>query len=139
MNTSLRSPRTPVLATHPVRATTRILVVGHDESTGAMLDTPGFEVQTAVDGAEALTKISQHQPDVIVIDATTSGPSHWELPVSCSTEGRDHTTPIVALSTGDQLREVVAREGVWVCLVKPVKAEVLVGAVERIANFCSAR
>jgi DNA-binding response OmpR family regulator len=103
------------------------------------LDTPGFEVQTAVDGAEARTKISQHQPDVIVIDATTSGPSHWELPVSRSTEGRYHTTPIVALSTGDQLREVVAREGVWVCLVKPVKAEVLVGAVERIASFCNSR
>jgi DNA-binding response OmpR family regulator len=121
---------------------THILVVGHDESTSAMLTnnlgTPGFDVQTATDGADALRKISQRPPDVIVVDATTPGPSHWDLPAACRTEGR-YPTPIVALATREQLKHVVAREGVWLCLVKPVKGDVLVGAVERIANFCSSR
>jgi DNA-binding response OmpR family regulator len=122
-----------------MRASTRILVVGHDESTGAVLaenfEAPGYEVETAGGGAEALSSIRRFPPDLIVVDATTPGSNHWDFPEWSRVDGRAAATPIVALSTRDQLSDVVALDGVWVCLVKPVEADVLVGAVQRIASF----
>jgi DNA-binding response OmpR family regulator len=143
MNTLPRTPDRQAFSPPAARASTRILVIGDDESTSAMLsnhlEAPGFDVQTAADDAEALTKIRQSPPELIVVDATTPGLSHANYPAWFRSEGVAHSTPIVALSTREGLSEVVARDGVWVCLVKPVQPERLVGAVERIANFCYSR
>jgi DNA-binding response OmpR family regulator len=121
------------------RASKRILIIGADESTGAMLashlEAPRFQVDTAADEAEALASIRLNPPALIVLDATTPGQYRWDMPSWRRSAGVQESTPIVALSTRAALREVVARDGVWVCLVKPVQPAVLVGAIERITNY----
>lgn len=140
MTTSIKTLNALTFSVPDVRTATRVLVVGHDASTGAVLaehlEAPGFEVETAAGGAEALNKIRQYPPDVQVVDATAPGLNHSDFGALCRAEGLSET-PIVALSAGNQLTEVLTRPGVWVCLVKPVEEEVLVGAVCRIASFRS--
>src|SRR5579864_5502179 len=62
---------------HPVMAGRRILLV-EDSSTmrrmiGALLEEEGFEVTAAVDGKDALEKVRQSQPELILTD--------FEMPV----------------------------------------------------------
>jgi DNA-binding response OmpR family regulator len=141
MITPSLTPTAPTRVTLPVRASTRILVVADDEFTAAVLaehfEAPEFQVEMADGEADALRKIRRFPPDLMVVDATMPGLDHWDFPNWCRLDGRTDSTPIVALSTRDQLSDVVARDGVWVCLVKPVEVEVLVGAVHRIARFCN--
>ena len=91
MTTSIKTLTALTLNVPDVRTATRVLVVGRDESTGVVLaknlEAPGFEVETAAGGAEALNKISHHPPDVLVVDATTPGLSQWDFPWVCRAEG----------------------------------------------------
>jgi DNA-binding response OmpR family regulator len=68
------------------------------------------------------------EPGVIVLDTALPASVRGELLHSAS-------SPIVALSAPDALKQAAAMDGVWVCLTKPLDTENLVLAVDRISNY----
>ena len=68
--------RVKILAFTRERAPPRILVVDDDPLSRRILEqvlvSAGYEVESAVDGQEALAKVRSHRPDVIVTD--------WQMP-----------------------------------------------------------
>jgi CheY-like chemotaxis protein len=61
----------------------RLLVVEDDASIREMielvLDSEGYEVVTATDGAEALALLGQKRPDLILLDMKMPGMDGWEF------------------------------------------------------------
>lgn len=94
----------------------------------------GFDVLTAADGLEALSRATQALPDLAVIDLGMPGVSGFE--VASVLRSRDDTReiPLIA-STGyshaPQLEEA-RRCGFDTVLVKPCDPEVLVGEIRRL-------
>ncbi|HLZ31075.1 MAG TPA: response regulator [Chloroflexota bacterium] len=118
---------------------TSILVVGDDESLRSAvadsLDQEGFRVETTSSrDALDLRQTHSHRPNLIVLDAAMSDSARLKF-LSETTSAKP---PIVALSSRTELRAIVAHDGVWLCLAKPVKLDLLVHAVRRIATYTAA-
>lgn len=71
------------------------------------------------------------EPGVIVLDTALPADARAKLLESAR-------TPIVALSAPDALKQATAIDGVWLCLTKPLDAENLVLAVDRISKYTAA-
>ncbi len=115
---------------------TKVLVVDDDRRLLRMLERTliyeGFEVATAEDGQEALDRVYEEQPDVIVLD--------WMLPkldgirVLEALRGGEDDTPILMLTARDavQYRVEGLERGADDYLVKPFEPIELVARVRAL-------
>ena len=87
-------------------ASPRLLVVDDDPDVLASLERglrlSGFEVSTAVDGAEALRSATEFRPDAIILDINMPVMNGFEFLDRYATEFEVHA-PIVALLTSSRL------------------------------------
>jgi two-component system, cell cycle response regulator DivK len=102
-----------------------ILLAEDDEDSREMyavsLALEGFETLEAADGAQALTRIAERVPDVVVTDLNLPGMDGLELCARLKADRRTERVPIVAL-TGSALEEDVERAQRAGCarvLIKP--------------------
>lgn len=58
----------------------------------------GHEVLTAVDGADALEKVQQHRPDLILLDVMMPNVDGWQVAQTLKDKADTCTIPIVFLS-----------------------------------------
>lgn len=116
----------------------RILVIDDEarllKSVAVILRAEGYDVITAQDGAEALVKISQTMPDLIVSDIRMPGMDGHQLVRALRGNRRTELVPIVFLTAKDERKDRLQslRSGVDAYLTKPFDPEEL-GAV--IANL----
>ena len=112
----------------------RVLVVDDDRSIVRMmrltLRTSGFDVETAHDGAEALQKIVDKHPDVIVLDLQMPVMDGESLLRELRVRGID--TPVVVVS-GAHWRYDCHAHGADAYLPKPFPPDVLIKTVESFA------
>ena len=84
----------------------------------------GYETRTAASGEEALGKIDQSPPDVVLLDMLMPGMSGMEVLKRIK---QDHPQVKVILLTGrgswDGIQGI--REGAYDCLMKPIQIEEL--------------
>jgi signal transduction histidine kinase/ActR/RegA family two-component response regulator len=120
----------------------RVLVVDDIELNAqiaaAMLRNAGFDVSIAINGQEALDKLSDHQVDLILMDI--------QMPVMDGIEAtkllRQHTndqirsTPVIALTAhgSDADRDVCLSAGMNAFLRKPVEGNELVAVVKKFVK-----
>lgn len=93
------------------REVPRILVVddiaANVELLEALLMADGYDIATAFNGEEALQRVSEDEPDLILLDVMMPGMNGFEV---CSRLKNDETTqfiPIVLLTALDQLEDKV--------------------------------
>jgi DNA-binding response OmpR family regulator len=115
---------------------TRILLVDDEESIVSTLKTflelSGFEVVTAKNGEEALTSISQHRPDLVVLDVL--------MPILDGRETlrqlrkREDWTPVILLTqvAGTAQRIMAIEEGADDYLNKPFDPQELVVRIRAV-------
>jgi DNA-binding NarL/FixJ family response regulator len=116
----------------------RLLVV--DDDPGLLLavsDTlreAGFEVLTARRGAEALTRIAESLPDLIVSDIRMPGMDGYTLARNLRSAPRTRLLPIVFLTAKDETGDRIAgfQAGVDAYLTKPFEPDELVAVVRSI-------
>jgi CheY-like chemotaxis protein len=87
----------------------------------------GFQTLEAADGAQALARIAERVPDVVVTDLTLPGMNGLELCARLKSDARTQHVPIVAL-TGSALEEQVQRARRAGCarvLIKPFPPDLL--------------
>ena len=96
-----------------------------------LLAREGCEVYTAVDGFDALSKIADHQPDIVFVDIMMPRLDGYQTCALIKKNSRFHAMPVVMLSSKDGLfdRARGRMVGSDQYLTKPFTKESLLKAV----------
>jgi len=111
---------------------TRILLVDDEpliiDSLSYSLEREGFEVNSAMDGSQALESVEQYKPDLIVLDLLLPDISGFEV---CRRLRENHTTPVIMLTAlGEEIDRVQGLEvGADDYLAKPFSFRELLARV----------
>jgi DNA-binding NarL/FixJ family response regulator len=118
----------------------RLLVVD-DESNllravAACLRAEGFDVVTARSGAEALVRVAEGVPDLVVCDIRMPGMDGYQLARQLRASSRTALTPVVFLTARDETADRVEgfRAGVDAYLTKPFEPDELVAVIRNILD-----
>ena len=98
-----------------------------------MLEGAGFDVITAEDGFEAISKVTDHNPDLMFVDIMMPKLDGYQTCSLIKHNSQFGGTPIVMVSSKDGLFDrargsIVGAEG---HINKPFNADDLIGAVEK--------
>jgi len=98
-----------------------------------LLAKEGCEVFTAVDGFDALTKIADHQPDIVFVDIMMPRLDGYQTCMLIKKNQRFRDTPVVMLSSKDGLFDRVRGRmvGSDEYLTKPFTKDSLLQAVKK--------
>lgn len=109
---------------------------------GRMLETAGYEVETAVDGEEGLRKASAQNFRLILTDLEMPKLNGYEVIQALRSRPQTQQTPIVVMTTraGDKHRQMAINIGASSYIAKPVEERALIQELERwIGREASAR
>lgn len=109
---------------------TKILLVEDDTEVRRLyaigLNNRGFEVKLAANGADAVERLGELSPDVILLDLMLPVMTGWEVLDHFSSPGE--TPPVIVVSGQPEPAELDPRISAW--LSKPVTVAEIVAAVE---------
>ena len=102
---------------------TRILVVDDEKAVAEMiktqLESEGFEVSLALDGASAFQMASKAAPDLMVLDILMPGMDGYQLYKKIRADERMKNIPILIMSVRGGMGEAFVSFGVESFLAKP--------------------
>lgn len=101
-----------------------------------LLKKEGCDVLTAVDGFEALAKISDQKPDIIFVDIMMPRLDGYQTCALIKNNAQFRTTPVIMLSSKDGLFDKARGRivGAEQYLTKPFTRDELLGAIQRFAT-----
>ncbi|HZQ34291.1 MAG TPA: response regulator [Dehalococcoidia bacterium] len=94
-----------------------------------VLELEGHKVTTADDGQQALDRVGEQPPDVLVLDVRLPGIDGWE--VLRRLDALQLGTRVVLLSAAPDI-DLAAGDGATAVLAKPFEIDHLVAAVDRL-------
>ncbi len=118
----------------------RLLVVDDEPNllvaVGACLRGEGFDVVTARSGAEALVRVAETVPDLVVSDVRMPGMDGYQLARQLRSSPRTALTPVVFLTAKDETSDRIEgfRAGVDAYLTKPFEPDELVAVIRNILD-----
>ena len=87
----------------------RILIVDDDphiqELLYVNLSAAGYDVERASDGNEAVQKVAQHHPDLVILDVTMPEMDGWELCKTLKDDSELEDLRIIMLTAKDSARD----------------------------------
>ncbi len=120
--------------------TNRLLVVDDEpnllRAVAATLRAEGYEVQTARSGAEALLRVAEQLPDLIVSDVRMPGMDGYAFARQLRQASHTDLIPIVFLTAKDGTEDRIEgfRAGVDAYLTKPFEPDELIAVIANILN-----
>ena len=117
----------------------RILVVDDSatirRSAESMLTKAGYDVVTAENGFEALSKVARHNPDLIFVDIMMPRLDGYQTCAIIKNNSQFRSTPVVMLTSKDGLFDQARGRvvGSDLYLTKPFTKEELLAAVQQHA------
>jgi CheY-like chemotaxis protein len=116
----------------------RVLVV-EDERTirlsiAGYLEDAGYTVDQAENGAEALDRVQEATPDVIVLDLLMPVMGGRPFVAALRNDPRFGAVPLVLLSAAHDLPQAAVELQPRASLAKPVDLDVLLAVVDRVAR-----
>jgi len=118
----------------------RLLVVDDEpnllRAVAACLRGEGFDVVTARGGAEALVRVAETVPDLVVSDIRMPGMDGYQLARQLRASPRTALTPVVFLTAKDETADRIEgfRTGVDAYLTKPFEPDELVAVIRSILS-----
>jgi len=118
----------------------RILVVDDSatirRSAASMLEAEGYDVVTAENGFEALSKVARHHPDLIFVDIMMPRLDGYQTCAIIKNNTQYRSTPVVMLTSKDGLFDQARGRvvGSDLYLTKPFTKEELLAAVTQHAS-----
>lgn len=102
-------------------------------SAESMLSNEGFQVITAENGFEALSKVTRHRPDIIFVDIMMPRLDGYQTTAIIKNNAEFRDTPIIMLTSKDGLFDKARGRvvGSDLYLTKPFTREELLGAVRQ--------
>jgi chemosensory pili system protein ChpA (sensor histidine kinase/response regulator) len=132
------SPAPYIKALEPKAAERLLLLIDDSLSirkfVGRMLESAGYEVETAVDGEEGLRKASTQNFQVIITDLEMPKLNGYEVIQRLRSRPQTQQTPIIGMSSkaGDKHRQMAREIGASSYIIKPVEEGALIEEVERL-------
>ena len=120
--------------------TIKVLIAEDDanivESLSFVLGRAGFEVSSALDGDEALHRLHDNRPDVMVLDLMLPKRNGFEVLKAVKADPALRTLPVMVLTAKGQPqdRQLVEAIGVEGFMTKPFSNTEVVAAVRRLAQ-----
>jgi CheY-like chemotaxis protein len=99
-----------------------------------LLSSEGYDVQTAQNGAEALTSLAAARPDVILLDLMMPVMSGDEFRERQLADPRYKDVPVICMTAAHDGRERAARMHADAYFQKPLDFDSLLGAVRERAR-----
>ncbi len=118
----------------------RLLVVDDEpnllRAVAASLRAEGYEVVTARNGREALVRVAETVPDLVVSDIRMPGVDGYHLARQLRESARTALVPVVFLTAKDEVADRVEgfRAGVDAYLTKPFEPDELVAVIRNILD-----
>ena len=118
----------------------RLLVVDDEEDIRAVLqarlEAAGFEVNTASDGLEALSRVRESAPDLIVLDLMLPGMDGFSVCAMLKHDQQFARIPILILSARSQAsdRDTGMKLGADAYLTKPFATAELIECIRNLLN-----
>ena len=99
-----------------------------------MLVKRGYTVRTAENGEEALKRLAEAQPDLILMDVVMPGQNGFQLTRAITRDERYAGVPVIMCTSKGQETDKVwgMRQGASDYVVKPVKAEELIAKIKAL-------
>ena len=96
-----------------------------------LLGKRGFAVRTAENGEEALRRLAEETPDLILMDVVMPGQNGFQLTRSITRDPRFANVPVIMCTSKNQETDKVwgMRQGARDYIVKPVNADELVAKI----------
>ncbi|MBV8503558.1 MAG: response regulator [Paucibacter sp.] len=94
----------------------------------------GFVVRTAENGEEAMQRLAEDKPDLILMDVVMPGQNGFQLTRSITRDPRFADVPVIMCTSKNQETDKVwgMRQGASDYVVKPVKAEELLAKIKAL-------
>ena len=92
----------------------------------------GYAVRTAENGEEAMKKLGDELPDLILMDVVMPGQNGFQLTRSITRDQRFANVPVIICTSKNQETDKVwgMRQGARDYIVKPVNADELLGKIQ---------
>ncbi len=112
----------------------RILIVD-DERTirlaiAELLETEGYVVDTARDGAGALESMRRNRPVLAIVDLMMPVLDGWTLLRTCRSDPMLADVRVIVMSARLDAQQAAAAAGASACLIKPFDVDVLLAALD---------
>jgi twitching motility two-component system response regulator PilH len=117
----------------PIR---KILVVDDSKTElhhlSDLLGRQGYAVRTAENGDEAMRRLAEDKPDLILMDVVMPGRNGFQLTRAITRDPRYADVPVIMCTSKDQETDKVwgMRQGARDYIVKPVVAEELIAKIK---------
>jgi chemosensory pili system protein ChpA (sensor histidine kinase/response regulator) len=100
---------------------------------GRMLESAGYQVETAVDGEEGFRKASAQNYRLIITDLEMPKLNGYEVIQGLRSRAQTQQTPIIVMTTraGDKHRQMALNIGANSYITKPVEERALIQEIER--------
>ena len=96
------------------------------------LEANGYEVETAHDGLEGLTKTERTRPDLIILDIGMEGMDGYTMLKELRKKEGIKDTKVIMLSASGKMREYFEKEGIHDYVTKPFDADDLLTRIAKV-------
>ncbi len=123
----------------PMKSSVKTIVIADDDEdlrllVEVTLENPAYNILTAVDGAQALDAVTQHHPDLLIIDWMMPGLNGCEVVTRLRQSPHLATLPVVMLTArdGQEAQAQTASLALAGYLVKPFSPLELIQKVREV-------
>jgi twitching motility two-component system response regulator PilH len=97
-----------------------------------LLEKRGYKIRTAEDGEEAMRRLGEETPDLILMDVVMPGQNGFQLTRAITRDPRFVNVPVIMCTSKNQETDKVwgMRQGARDYIVKPVDADELVAKIK---------
>jgi twitching motility two-component system response regulator PilH len=94
----------------------------------------GYAVRTAENGEEAMKRLAEEKPDLILMDVVMPGQNGFQLTRAITRDERFSDVPVIMCTSKNQETDKVwgMRQGARDYVVKPVKADELLAKIKAL-------
>jgi twitching motility two-component system response regulator PilH len=102
---------------------------------GGLLARHGFSVRTAENGVQALHRLNEEKPDLILMDVVMPGQNGYQLTRTITRDMRFSDVPVILCTSKGQESDKVwgLRQGARDYIVKPVNGEELMAKIRALS------
>ena len=117
---------------------TKVLIIDDDPDVRVLMDVlmkkQGYEVETAFNKEDALHKLEQFHPSVILLDVLLSGSDGRKFCQEIKKDEKTKGISVIMVSAHPGAADNFGYYGADDFISKPINTEVLLGKLERLAN-----
>lgn len=117
---------------------TKVLIIDDDPDVRLIMNTlmkkQGYEVETAFDRGDALSKLEEFTPSIILLDVLLSGADGRELCKEIKDNDDLRSVPVIMVSAHPGASENIHSYGADDFISKPINTELLLEKLDKLIN-----